>query len=428
MSHRIIRFAIAILCLLACFYAIRAAGRAGLSSFYSRYAVKASMMPGSDPDSLLPAAEEASRLTPSDPEAYRARGVARVALDQPADAAVEFTQAASLRPRHYLLWLELGRARDQADDVDGALQALQESVRLAPYFAQPRWQLGNVLLRAGRYEEAFAELRRAIAGDSTRLPLALELAWAASGGDAHAVEQFIQPANPSARLQLARFLAKHGKATEAVDLFREGGGIAEADQRALVAELVTAKKFTAAYEVWASGRTGLDESNHGLAAITDGSFENKISPHDPGFGWQINQKVQTVRIRLETKQAHDGVNSLQVEWNGNSDPYSQLVTQFALVEPKTRYRLHFVALVKDVISGGMPVVVVSDASSAEYRVLGQSTPLKKNDREWEEYDFEFETGEQTEAALLSLQRQPCASDPCPIFGRLWLDAFSLKKS
>lgn len=428
MPYRVIRFAIAILCLLVSFYVIRVAGRAGLSSLYSGYAVKASMIPDSDPESLLPAADEAIRLAPSDPEAYRARGVAQIAINQTADAAKEYESAAALRPRHYLMWLELGRTRDQAEDIENAIKALQESVRLAPYFAQPRWQLGNVLFRAGRYEEAFAELRRAIAGDSTLLPLSLELAWAASGGDARLVEGFIQPANPQARLVLARFLARRGKALEAMELFRTTGGIAAADQKALVAELLSAKKFSSAYEVWVSGRAGLVTGNRGIAAITDGGFEDKIVVRDPGFGWQVNREVPGVRFELDEAEKHEGARSLRVEWNGNSNPLSQVLTQLVLVEPNTTYRLRFYGLAKDIVSGGMPTLVISDAGSAEYKVLGQSEPLKEDEREWQEYFVEFKTGEGTEAALLSLQRQPCAGETCPIFGRLWLDAFSLKKS
>ena len=97
-----------------------------------------------------------------------------------------------------------------------------------------------------------------------------------------------------------------------------------------------------------------------------------------------------------------------------------------MVEPNTQYRLRFAALMKDVVSGGLPVVVVSDASSKEYRMLGQSPALKEGEREWHDYEVEFKTGETTEAVLICLQRQPCPSEPCPIFGRLWLDAFDLK--
>jgi hypothetical protein len=425
--HRIISYFLAACCLLACLCLTWVAARAGASRLFSGFVVKASMLPETEPESLLPSAEEAGSLTPTDPEAFRARGVAYLAMGKAADAAREYARAAALRPQHYLLWLDLGRARDQADDVEGAITALREAVRLAPFFAQPRWQLANVLFRAERYQEAFPELRLAIAGDPSLLPLGLELAWAASGGDVRSVEQLIQPTNSNARLTLARFLAKHGKALEAVELFRGTGGINEADQRALLAELLTTKKYSAAYEVWASGRADVDSSSHGVGVVTNGGFEGKISRNDPGFGWQANWQVTTVRFMLDDKDMHEGQRSLRFEWNGNSNPLSQILTQLVVVEPNMHYRLRFAALTKEIVSGGLPVIAVSDASSAEYHMLGQSAPLKESEREWHDYEVEFKTGEATEAVLISLQRQPCPTQPCPIFGRLWLDAFSMQK-
>src|SRR5207253_8349631 len=109
------------------------------------------------------------------------------------EAINEYEQAARLRPRDYFLWLSLGTARDQAGDERGALAAFQESVRLAPYYAEPRWQFGNALLRAGRLDEAFAELRRAAVSDSSLLPGLVDLVWGVYGGDAFMVQQVIQP-------------------------------------------------------------------------------------------------------------------------------------------------------------------------------------------------------------------------------------------
>ena len=353
------------------------------------------MVPGTEPEQLIVASEESSRLAQSDPDAFRARGVAQLSQERPAEAAKEYAHAVTLRPRHYLLWMDLGRARDQADNVEGAIQAFREAVRLAPYFAQPRWQLANVLFRAERYDEAFPELRRAIAGDATLLPLSMELAWAGSRGDAGRFNQMIDPSNASQRLIVGRFLAKHGKAREAVELFHATGGIADDDQKALVRELLITKQFAAAYEVWASGRAGLDVTGNGVATITDGGFESKIALGDPGFGWQVNSEVPTFKVVLETETTmiREGSRSLRVEWNGNSNPISQLVTQIVLVEPNTSYRLSFSAMGKRLVSGGLPIVVVSDASVREYKVLGESDVITGTERDWNDYKIEFKTGE-----------------------------------
>ncbi|MCA1607551.1 MAG: tetratricopeptide repeat protein [Acidobacteria bacterium] len=67
-------------------------------------------------------------------------GVALWRSGQHDEAIKQFEWASALRPRHYHLWLELGRMRRQAGDQQGALVAFREAVRRAPYYAQPRWQ------------------------------------------------------------------------------------------------------------------------------------------------------------------------------------------------------------------------------------------------------------------------------------------------
>jgi len=45
--------------------------------------------------------------------------------------------------------------------------------------------------------------------------------------------------------------------------------------------------------------------------------------------------------------------------------------------------------------------------------------------DWSTYQLDRFIPPQTEAIKLVLQRQNCTIQPCPIFGRLWLDAFTL---
>jgi hypothetical protein len=59
--------------------------------------------------------------------------------------------------------------------------------------------------------------------------------------------------------------------------------------------------------------------------------------------------------------------------------------------------------------------------------LASSAPLPAGTNSWQEVTLEFSSGDTTRAVLISLQRQSCPSGPCPIFGRLWLDTFTLGK-
>jgi len=96
-----------------------------------------------------------------------------------------------------------------------------------------------------------------------------------------------------------------------------------------------------------------------------------------------------------------------------------------VVEPQTRYQLTFAVRSEGIVSGGLPLIVVTDATSN--KVLGQSEQFPKVTDGWREYAIDFESEPEASVVQIALRRLACNSSPCPIFGRLWLDAFSLKK-
>jgi tetratricopeptide (TPR) repeat protein len=344
-----------------------------------------------------------------------------------AEALEEYECAVALRPQDYALWLELGRARDVAGDSQGALSAYREARRLAPFYAQPRWQLGNTLYRLGQLEEAFVELREAVASNPKLMPQAIALAWAAYKADARAVAQALRPQTPSLRLVLARFFARHGKAREAVEQFRAAGGAPGDERRALLAELLGAHHVREAYEVWASGRqlkTVGDDS--ALNRILNGGFEEAVILNDPGFGWQLSQSAG-VEAAQETGLARSGAQSLRLVWNGNSDAATEILSQLILVEPNARYQLRFAARTEKLLTGGLPVVSVTDAGGGAGDALGQAAALPQGTHEWEEYSLEFQTPAATDAVRILVRRRNCNNPLCPAYGSIWLDDFSIRK-
>ena len=132
-----------------------------------------------------------------------------------------------------------------------------------------------------------------------------------------------------------------------------------------------------------------------------------------------------VSLSLDTENPREGRSSLKVEFNGESDPAAPIIAQLVLVEPHTHYQLRFAVRTEEIVSGGLPGVVVIDAGNLQ--VLGQSGAFPQASNGWRDYTIEFEPGAGTEAVRISLQRDRCSRSPCPIFGRLWLDNFSLRK-
>jgi hypothetical protein len=409
-----VRLVIVILGLAACFWGTWNSGREGLSALFSTYAATSNQ---------LDAADESVHLSPSNAEAHYVRASLLAKADQSSEAIKEYERAASLRPDDYVLWLELGRARDRESDIEGALAAFAESKRHAQFYAKPRWQLGNLLFRVGRRDEAFVELRIAASSDPRLLPQAIALAWAAFGGNASAVEEAIQPHTSSSRLALARFFAVHGNAVEALGLFRATSGVSDEDRRALVIALIAAKQFRQAFEVWTASHGRLVQS----ATITDGSFESEIDLKEPGFGWKIGSDLRALRVALDTDKPYNGIYSLRIDWSGESNPSTGVVSQLVLVEPKTRYRLSFAARTQELLTIGLPFVTVVDAGDDKKPALMQSKTLPQGTSGWQDYLGEFTTAENTGAVLIIIRRVTCATPQCAVFGHVWFDKFSLER-
>ena len=127
-------------------------------------------------------------------------------------------------------------------------------------------------------------------------------------------------------------------------------------------------------------------------------------------------------MTLESGASHSGSKNLRIEFSGDSN---LAVNQLILVEPSTHYRVDFASQSQDVVTGGLPFVMVNDA--ADSKRLGQSVPLAKGTTGWQSFSFEFTTTPTTTAVLLSLQRENCTTSPCPIFGSISLDSFSVER-
>ncbi|MGH9938035.1 MAG: tetratricopeptide repeat protein, partial [Blastocatellia bacterium] len=98
-QRRSLCYAAAAAGLFICGWLLWSSGRMGISHLLSNYALRAG---------LLIAADRAVTFSPSDPTARRARATVLLSAGEYTAAADEFERAVTLRPRDYVLWLELG--------------------------------------------------------------------------------------------------------------------------------------------------------------------------------------------------------------------------------------------------------------------------------------------------------------------------------
>lgn len=361
-------------------------------------------------------------MTPSDPQAHRANAALLSQFDQPAESIVAVEQAIALRPRDYSLWYALGLLRDRMGDAKGALAALDEAVERAPFYAHPRWQRGNVLLRAGQYEAAFVDLNLAAQSNPELMPNLIDLAWGLTRGDPQLTEQLLDIKSDKARLTFARFLAARGRAAESMQQLNAAGAVDEKERRELIRQLLEKRAFAEAYHVW----SGTDPSSNPADSpgIYDGGFEASLSTMESGFGWRITD-TRSVGLSIDPNEPHSGDRSLRVDFGGGNPPPA-LLSQLVIVKPSTRYRIQFAGRSREVVTGARPLVAVTDAGENGPE-LAHSAPLDKGTSSWRPFSIEFTTGAATNAVTVALNREACPSAPCPIFGSISLDSFSIEQ-
>jgi hypothetical protein len=335
-------------------------------------------------------------------------------LRRPAEAEASLEVATSLRGGPEDLWIELGNTREELGDREGALGAFDQAVRSAPHYAHTHWQRGNLLLRMGRYDEAFADLREAAARNRKYFPILIDLAWGLTA-DTRKTEAFVQVRDDNQRLAFARFLAQKGKGPEVVDQVRLLTTPLSDENRDELTRLLSASKSAIGYSFLGSDSKKVEE-------ILNAGFEEPVLLNGSMFGWTVPRVRTKPSLAVDVSEKFSGQRSLQVSFEGEGDADAPL-SQTIVVRRGASYRLGFAVRTKDLVTGGPPRIVLTDAT--DNQILAKSGAFPSSTDGWQQWSVEFTA--QSELVVISLVRDNCATSPCPIFGVVWLDDFSLQK-
>jgi tetratricopeptide (TPR) repeat protein len=377
-------------------------------------------------------ANRAASLAPNDPMTHWRR--AQVAqknlpLDQQAQAVAEYEKAVSLSPYDYRYWMSLGTAHEQAGDATKAEQALQRAVMLAPAYAYPHWYLGNLYLRKGRYDEAFAELRIAAAADEEFQGQLFNLIWEVYSDDPEAAKKAVGP-DASARANFAHYLLARNLYDEGLRIWNSMSSEEKTANRAvaekMIAILIGQHRFHDTLQVWnaIAGEKYAGEMDH----VFDGSFEHPVEyGRNSVFGWQVNNTPQ-VQIRIDPARSHEGSRSLRVVFGVRNDFSGTIVKQLVPVQPRSQYDLEYSVSTDKLETGSTPKIEVLDA--ADNTALVSSPAASTGTSEWTKISLSFKTNEKTQAVILNIMRVSCGAQEapvCPIFGSVWYDDFIIKR-
>jgi tetratricopeptide (TPR) repeat protein len=377
-------------------------------------------------------AHMAAEMSPDDPLTHwRIAQVSQkvLPLDQQAKAIAEYEKAVSLSPHDYRFWMSLGRAYEQNGDAAKAEQAFKQAVALAPSYAYPHWYLGNLLLRNGRYDEAFAELRIAGDADQDLRPQQFNLIWEIHSNDPEALKNAVGQ-SAGARASFALYLLTQKRFEEGLRLWSD---LSSDDKRAnrdtgesMITNLSTEHRYHDALKVW--NEIIPEKYRTELGKVFDGSFEGggAYGPNSV-FGWQVKGAPQ-MQVGIDPDRSYGGSRSLRMSFNVRANLETINVSQLIAVEPQTDYELECYVSTQKLETGSAPVIQVVDA--ATNTALVSSSPAPNGTNDWNRLNLSFKTLEKTEAVYLKVVRVSCSTEEtpvCPIFGSVWYDDFSFKR-
>ena len=380
----------------------------------------------------LNVAHMAVSMAPDDPLTHwRIAQVAQrtLPLDQQSQAIVEYEKAVSLSPNDYRLWMSLGTAHEQSGDPAKAEQALRRAVALAPSYSYPHWYLGNLLLRNGSYDEAFAELRAASDADPELRPQQFSLIWAIYNDDTDALRKAVGQ-SPGARASFALYLLGQKRFDEGLRLWNDLSTDEKIANKATAESIITTLKnelrFHNALQVW---NEVMSEKYHTeVGRVFDGSFEDAVAyGPETVFGWQVKSAPNT-HIGIDPGKSHAGERSLKMLFQVRSNLEAIDVGQLVPVQPGTEYEFECYVATEKLETGSAPQVHVMDATDGA--VLAASAMAPSGTNNWNRISFNFKTGNSTEAVYLRVVRVSCGTQEtpiCPIFGSVWYDDFSIKR-
>jgi tetratricopeptide (TPR) repeat protein len=343
-----------------------------------------------------------------------------------AAAVHEYELAVQASPYDYRYWMELGRALEANGDPDRGEKALSRAVELAPAYSHPRWHYGNLLLRQGKTDEAFAQLSKAAEADELMQAPIFGLATQIFGGDVEKIVQVL-PA-PTVRLQFAISLINTDKFDEAARVLRT---ITPADRKAqpaltdqVLQSLLEHKQFHAALALLPE----IEPPGTQLPApeqFWNGGFEKPIAVSDTRpFRWVLGSPAQA-QIAIDPRGHTQG--SLRIIFKASTKLESIPVSQTIVIEPETQYRIQFYQRTEGLITASAPTVVISD--SVDKTQLVSSPPMPTGTNDWQLVTLDFKTKPKHEGISLGLIRAACEGNQpiCPIFGTIWYDDFNLQR-
>ena len=335
-------------------------------------------------------------------------------------------EAVRLSPSDFKFRRLAASVSEAMGDRASAEALLREALALAPRNTDLHWRLANLLLRAGKLDQAIPEFRIAAASDAAMLPVTLDLVARASGGSLSALRA-ITGGEPAHELALARHLLKESRIQDAAEVFANIPSDAKLAPRArseFIDGLISRGQAGLARKLW------LDTSDAGAALapgelVWNGGFEAEGAGDISQFDWMIG-KTDYARIGMDSSEARTGKRSLRVSFSGrDTTRLDKEIRQLISVRPGAAYRLECYAKAGGLVTPEGPVVVVTGSKSPQW--VSASEPVRADSSDWQRLTADFVAPPDAESLVIGVKRKPKFSYDDPTRGTVWFDDFSVRE-
>ena len=366
-------------------------------------------------------------ISPADPQTHFARAAVYEKTFETDDLQIalrEYETAAALAPNNYLLWLSLGSTYGRVGDNARAEAAFRRAKELAPNYSQVNWALGNFLLREGNDDEGYAELRKAVSGDSKYAASAASTALQFSDGDLDLAHSRLAGI-PSFEVAFSVLLADQKELNKALEIWNKIEPQAKDDKyldaySRLRSLLIDQKRFTDAITLIGPAKeTGPDEA--AVGKISNPGFEGKIVAENPNiFDWRVFKGTYP-QVAVTDAQKHSGNYSLIVVLSGSEFREFRGVSQTVAVRPGAAYQLK-INYRSDVNSKVQFFWEV--ASAKDGKRISISAPLQPS-LQWAISTVDFQVPGDIDGVDIRFLRGECIAAACSASGSFWFDDLEL---
>lgn len=373
--------------------------------------------------------ERGAALIPSDGSSWDALGHARQWTFSDFDlwgAIADYERALRDDPRAAHFWMDLASAYELSGQDSRAGDAYARAQQVYPASAEVAFYYGNFLLQRQDYPAAFAQLRRAVSGDRSFLPLAISRAWRATGDSSLILEQLL-PKRADAYDQAIDYFASIHQGDAALVVWSRLVGL-----RAVVPlpstfplfdELIRENRSADARRIWpealalagaADNRTGDD------SLVWNGDFSEEFT--DGGLGWRWDP-VPGVYLSFDSPPPRGSGRSLRMDFNDGSNVDLSEPYQYVPVNRATSYHFHAMMRTDGITTESGLHFGISDPNNpnAVYAV----TENFIGTHDWTTVDADFTTGPDTAFLTVRLLRPQSRLFDNKLGGTAWIAGVSL---